>query len=107
MMFFTKTQIVSRSINPVGMDRLGVYTKTLPVRFHLILKVLALVEVVPAGFVHKRISIHQADGQFGTKLGIASGLAPFDRTHMRLTDTDNAIIDFVTSMIVHPLLLPV
>ena len=38
---------------------------------------------------------------------MASRLATFDRANMRLTDTDNAIIDSMAPVIIHALLLTV
>jgi len=60
---------------------------------HLILEIQTFVKVIPTGAIYKSVSLCQADRQFGSKFGIASGLASLDWTNMWLTYTDDSVIN--------------
>ena len=99
--------VVSGSIDTIGMHRFRIYPKSPLVCLNLILKIQTLIEVVPTGSVHKGISIYHADRQLGSEFGIVGCLTPFYRSHMRLTDAYDAVIDPAAALIVHQLLLTI
>jgi hypothetical protein len=75
------------------------------IRFNLADQIDTFVEVVPTDSIHEADAINKTDADLGAKFRIRSGFASFDRTHMRLADTHDAIVNTSAALIIHPLLL--
>lgn len=65
----------------------------------------SFIEGIPGDGVQKRKAIHQTQVDLGPKLGLCSGFSPDDGTDMGLINTDDSILDLVSSSFIHGLLL--
>ena len=92
-MRFAELPIGLGAIDLIDMHRLRIKTEPTMEGSDLFGQIERLVVVVPTEMIDKRKTLDDAQRQLCAKLGLAARLASFDRTNVRLRDTDNAIID--------------
>jgi hypothetical protein len=73
--------------------------------FDLFWQIGRFIEVVSLKMVQKHIPIDTANGNLGTEFHRRSDLASHNRSHMRSSKTDNALLNATLTMLIHSLLL--
>ncbi len=103
--FFTKPDVIVITEQFVVDDIFGIHTEATTVVFDVFFQFDAFMKVIPTELIHKCVSIHQADGDFDSKLGISGHFPPDNRPDIQLRDADDPIVDPMALGIIHALLL--
>lgn len=103
--FFAVGDVFPVAVDFICDDGFWITAVALEVSLHCQDQVGAFIKVVPTDSLGVGVAVYQADGDFGAKF---SGLVDFpsdDGANMRLMKADDPIVDAVSALFIHGLLL--
>lgn len=99
------SEVFSRPKNRVCQYTRRIVTKASSIGFNGCLQRGAFVESIPSQILYAEIAVDNAHFNLGTKLDRGILLSPYDWSHPRLAQTDNALVDPMRSFFEHFFLL--
>src|SRR5690606_3345135 len=98
---FAETPVFARAVDLVGLDDSRIVPHALAVLLDHANERFTLVEVIPRQAIEERIALRHAHGDLGTELDSRFSFPAYDRSDMRLMNTDDPIFNLVRALIIH------